>query len=403
MRSQAFRHLWLAGVLSELGDGFSYVALAWLTLQLSGSSLALGTVLMAQAIPRAALTLVGGATSDRLSPRLQMMISSSSRTFLMGLLAILDFSGVVRLWELFPLAACFGIVDAFFQPARAAALPSLLRTDELETANSLLNAGVHGSAILGPPVGGVVVAIFGTATGFAVDAICFALGALALATVVMPPVASPQTTSAEGRAGTSSTLARRIREGLVYVWADPRLRAVLAIDAAISFCFAGPLNVGLASLARFRFQGGAAGLGLMFGTLAVGSIVGALVAGTIPRRPRIGLLLIGLAAWLAVCMAGLGFAPNPLVAATDTLVMGAAIGFEGVFGISWVQRAIPGELLARVISIDMLVGFGMGPVSYLFAGAVAQSHPTVFFSMVGAFLVFTCLLMASSRRVRQMT
>jgi Transmembrane secretion effector len=404
LRSQGFRHLWTAAVLSEFGDGLSYVALAWLTLQLTGSSLALGTVLMVQAIPRAGLTLVGGATSDRFSPRVQMGISSCSRALLMGALAAIDHAGVVQLWELYPFAAGFGIVDAFFQPARASSLPSLLGTDELESANSVLNAGVHGSSILGPPLGGLVVATFSTAVAFAVDALCFAVGALALATIVMPAVVSSGTGQGEkGVPGPNSPLTARIQEGLAYVWADPRLRAMLAIDAAISFCFAGPLSVGLASLARFRFQGGAAGLGLMFGALAVGSVVGALLAGLMRRRPRIGLLIAGLAAWLAVCMAGLGFVPNPLIAAVDTFAMGAAIGFEGVFGISWIQRAIPGDLLGRIISVDMAAGFSMGTVSYLFAGAMAQVYPTALFGMIAAVLTLTCVLMLSSRRVRQMS
>jgi hypothetical protein len=404
LRSQGFRHLWTAAVLSEFGDGLSYVALAWLTLQLTGSSLALGTVLMVQAIPRAALTLVGGATSDRLSPRVQMLVSSCSRALLMGALAASDHAGAIQLWELYPFAAAFGIVDAFFQPARASSLPTLLGTDELESANSALNAGVHGSSILGPPLGGLVVATFSTAVAFAVDALCFAVGALALATIVTRPVVSSGPRPSEQEVpGSNSPLASRIHEGLAYVWADPRLRAMLAIDAAISFCYAGPLSVGLASLARFRFQGGAAGLGIMFGALAVGSVVGALLAGLVPRPPRIGLLIAGLAAWLAVCMAGLGFVPNPLIAALDTFAMGVGIGFEGVFGISRIQRAIPGDLLGRVISVDMAVGFTMGTVSYLFAGAMAQVYPTALFSVIAAVLALTCVSMLSSRRVRQMT
>src|SRR5579864_1392054 len=95
LRSADFRKLWMANNLSLVGDFFSYVALAWLVLQLTGSSLALGGVLVVQAVPRSVLMLVGGALADRLSPRVTMLGSMALRVTVVGPLAVLVLSGQV--------------------------------------------------------------------------------------------------------------------------------------------------------------------------------------------------------------------------------------------------------------------------------------------------------------------
>src|SRR5207237_4443984 len=109
--SGPFRKLWLATALSLFGDFFNYVAMAWLVLQLTGSSLALGTVLLVQALPRAVLMLLGGALTDRLSSRMTMLGSMGLRAVLVAALAVFALTGRTRLWEVHGCGATFGIVD----------------------------------------------------------------------------------------------------------------------------------------------------------------------------------------------------------------------------------------------------------------------------------------------------
>src|SRR6266581_9591071 len=110
LRSSAFLKLWIATTLSLFGDFFSYIALAWLVLQLTGSSLALGTVLVVQALPRAVLMVVGGALADRISPRLTMLGSMALRALFVAPLAVLVLTGRVQMWEVYAIAAVFGVV-----------------------------------------------------------------------------------------------------------------------------------------------------------------------------------------------------------------------------------------------------------------------------------------------------
>lgn len=126
LRFRDFRLLFTGETISVVGDHFHFVALAWLTLQLTGSGLALGSVLMVAAIPRAVFMIVGGALSDRWSPRSLMLYSNAVRAVLVGIIAALVLSGQVQLWHLYVMGAAFGVVDALFYPALQSIVPMLV-------------------------------------------------------------------------------------------------------------------------------------------------------------------------------------------------------------------------------------------------------------------------------------
>ena len=414
-RQHSFRLLWLGQSLSLLGDGFSYIAFAWVTLSLTHSTLDLGYVLTLQAVPRALLTLVGGSLSDKWSARTLMTCSSWARSLLMGAIGVAGLSGSLDIWMLCAAAAAFGTVDAFFQPARVSILPSVVAKDLLTPANALLGVGTRVSAVLGPAVGGMVVALSRAPIAFVVDGVCFALCGLCVVLIrplprIPAPAAAPVDPAAD-EAGSApaapapaaaESLGARIRVGLSYTWKDARLRTVLALDTAINFCYAGPFTVGFATLAKVALHGGSTTLGLLNGALAGGAMLGTLAGGLMGGRPRVGLLVAALAGWLGVGMALLGVFHNAVAAVATVLLMGFAIGFQGVFGLSWIQRNIPQEVLSRVISVDMVLGYAAAPVSLIVCGALAQVSTGLMFAGVAVVLGVTALGVLSSRAVREM-
>src|SRR5881396_403337 len=212
--SGPFRKLWLATMLSLFGDFFSYVAMAWLVLQLTGSSLALGTVLVIQALPRAVLMVVGGALADRLSPRLTMLGSMGLRALFVAPLAVLVLTGHVQMWQVYGIAIVFGVVDAFFMPARSSILPKVVADHELEPGNAVLNVTGQVSLIVGPVLGGLIVAAVGTGWAFAADAACFVLGFLFL--LWLPAAARGETVDARADGGLGGQIAAALR----YAWSD---------------------------------------------------------------------------------------------------------------------------------------------------------------------------------------
>ncbi|MER5933050.1 MFS transporter [Streptomyces sp. NPDC002054] len=401
-RQPSFRLLWLGQSLSLLGDGFSYIAFSWITLGLTQSTLALGWVLACQGIPRALLTLVGGSLSDKWSSRTLMKFSSWARAGLMAAVGLAGMAGALNVWLLCCAAAAFGAVDAFFQPARASILPSVVEKEMLPPANALLGVGTKVSAILGPAVGGLVVALSDAHIAFLVDAVCFALCGLCVARIRTLPAAAPAAGAAPEKAGAEDSLGARIKAGLRYAWADPRIRTILAIDMAVTFCQAGPFTVGFATLAKVDLNGGSTTLGLLNGALAGGAMLGTLVGGALSGRPRVGLLIAALAGWLAVGSGVLGLVDNTVAALGTVLVMGFGMGFQGVFGVSWIQRNIDGSVLSRVISVDMVLGYAVAPLSLVLCGAMAQSGTGPMFALSAVVLGVTALGVLASRHVREM-
>ena len=149
--------LWIGSVISYVGANLTFIAFPWLILKISDDPLAVGGVMALAGIPRAALMLVGGAATDRFSPRTVLLVSTFLRLLLMLLMATLTWYEVITLWQVFVLAFVFGCIDAFFWPASSAILPSLLDKDLLPPGNALLQGSAQASLMLGPVLAGLII------------------------------------------------------------------------------------------------------------------------------------------------------------------------------------------------------------------------------------------------------
>jgi len=393
LASSPFRKLFIASTLSLFGDFFSYVAMAWLVLQLTGSSLALGTVLVIQALPRAVLMVVGGAISDRMSARLTMLGSMGLRAVFVAPLAVLVVTGHAQMWEVYGIAIVFGVVDAFFMPARSSILPQVVADRELEPGNALLNVVSMAAVIVGPVLGGLIVASFGIGWAFAADAACFAVGFLF---VLWLPARSRSSQHAHKDGG----LGGQITAGLRYAWSETGLRVALIVIAVIDFAANGAIGVGLPTIAHSRYGTGAAGLGVLLGAWGVGATLGALGAGFVPPPKRFGLLIIALCFWLGTGILIVGLAPSLVFAATTMALTGIGTGVVNTYGVSWLQRRTAPEMQGRVMSLVMLASMGLTPIGFAVSGVLAQANVTLLFVLAGAMVVLCGAGMAASRTAR---
>src|SRR5215475_8781665 len=147
LRSRAFLVLLGAQAASLLGDFSNYVAVAWLVLELTGSNLAVGAVLAAASVPRAVLMLLGGAVSDRFSPRSSMLVGGLARALVMGILAALALTHTVQLWHLFVGSFLIGIIAAFYLPASTSMLPRIVPSSQLEAGNAFMTLSRFGATV----------------------------------------------------------------------------------------------------------------------------------------------------------------------------------------------------------------------------------------------------------------
>ena len=397
LASRNFRLLWLGESVSLLGDQFHYVALSWLTLQITGSGLALGTVLMVAAIPRLLFMLVGGAISDRVSPRTLMLASNLLRGVVVGILAVLVALGAANLWHLYVLAAIFGLVDAFFYPAFNAMVPSLVDKEGLGAGNALMQGTAQLSLLIGPAISGYVIAALGTAISFAFNSVSFFFSSLMLGLMRdFRPRSGELEQTAPGTPTSASQLIVEIRAGLRYAWGDPIIRVILLVVAAIDFSFIGPFNVGLASMADHRFAGGSQALGIMLSAWGGGALLGVLIAGSIKNPRRRGPMLIAVTTVLGIGLALLGIVPNVAVAAIVIAIMGMGSGFINVLAVAWLQGHTESSMIGRVMSLVMFASAGLSPVSYALAGGLVDLHPGLLFGVAGAIVLVATALAAVS-------
>jgi MFS family permease len=392
LRSRPYLLLWTAQFASLMAGFFNYVAIAWLVLQLTGSTLAVGGVLAAASIPMAVLMIFGGAASDRFSPRTTMLVAGLIRGGVVAALAMLTLTHAIQLWQLFAAAVVVGATSAFFVPASSSMLPRIVAADQLHAGNALLNLSRTGAMVLGSAIAGVVVAAVGAGTALAVDAVASVLAGL----LVLPLAAG-----GAGPATPKGSPLGDVRDGVLYVWRDIPLRATLLVIAVLNLAALGAIEVGLPALAYQRLGEGAAALGSAFAAWGIGSTVGSILAGTRPVPARFGWFMLATVALIGVGLAAAGLAPSLPVLIVVMVALGVVEGLATTYLISWMQQRTDPGMQGRVMSLAMLASVGLEPVALAVAGAVAARDLGLLFWASAVAIEVTALAASLSRSVRR--
>jgi len=390
LKNPMFRLLWIGSTISLIGDQFYLVALPWLILQLTGSGVALGAILMSAAIPRAVLMLMGGAVTDRTSPRKIMISTASARTVFVGAIAALVYSQTIHLWHLYLLAIGFGIADAFYLPAASAFLPTIVERDQLVAANSALQSRTLITSIAGPTPAAFILKALGAAWAFLLDAVSFLFVIGALWKLPDPP--KSQTAAKPG-------LWNSIAEGLKYVNGDAALRSLMLLTAVLNFCMSGPITVGLAYLTKQKFASPTS-YAICISAVAGGLLVGTLIAGMFAKHSR-GPLLLWVSAVLGVCTMTIGVLHHLWLIVATLFTMGVSSGLVSVHINAWFQQRVDRTKLGRVASVAMFASIGLMPISLALAGVLVQWSVVLMFVLSGAAVVLVTSLAAIQRTVRE--
>jgi Major Facilitator Superfamily len=372
LRRRDFRLLWTGQAVSTLGDQFALVALPWLALVLTGSALALGTVMALMAVPRAALMLFGGVSVDRLSPRRVMFTANAVRLGAVAALGLITLAGGASLLLLYVFAVVFGIADAFFFPAQQAIIPALVAPDEIPAANALAQGTTQLMVFAGPAVAGLAVAALGTSganpspvgigAALLVDAASFVVSLVTLAMI----------RGGKEALATAEPVLAALKAGLAFVWSWPSLRFVVLFAMGVNLLIVGPLYVGVPVIAYQRLPEGAAAFGTVMSALGGGSLLGIVAVGALPQpRPsRLGPFVLVVMAEMGVGLVALSFATTTLAAFALTGVIGFGMGYGNLTVITWAQRRIPQALMGRVFGLILLGSVALVPVSQVLAGAL---------------------------------
>jgi MFS family permease len=393
LRHRDFRLLWTGMCVSLLGDGVFLVAMAWQVYALSNSPAALALVGVAMTVPTIVFLLLGGVVSDRLDRRRIMLGADVARGLAVGLMAVLSLTGALELWHVVALVAVYGAGQAFFSPAFDAIVPDVLPPDELAQANAL-DQFVRPIALrlAGPALGGVLIALLGAGSAFALDALSFAVSAGAL--LAMTP--RPRKAASE-----HATVMADIGAGLRYIRAHVWLWATFASAAIAYLLFMGPAEVLLPYIVKNDLHGSAADLGIVFAAGGIGSVGCAVVLGQrgLPRRDITFMYVTWTLATFAIAGYGLATAVWQLMIAS--LAFNA---LETAGTIVWAtakQRHVPAALLGRVSSLDWLISIGLLPLSFALTGpvtsAIGAQATLIGAGLIGGAVTFGALLLPGMR------
>jgi hypothetical protein len=341
------------------------VAIAWQVYDLSNAPTALSVVGVAWTLPMVLFLLVGGVLGDRFDRRHLLIASDALRGLAIACIGGLSLAGAIELWHVIALVALYGVGQALFAPSFQAIIPDVVPRDLLVQANSLQQLTEPVAyRLVGPALGGALVAGLGVGTAFLVDAATFGVSIAAVARM-RPQRLAP-------RAAPASAL-REVREGFAFVRSRAWLWGTLAAAAISLMLFLGPFQVLLPYIVKNQLGGGAEVLGLVFAASGVGAVASALAVGQrgVGRRHVLWMYL----AWaLSVAsLAGYGVASNEWQAMAIALVSGAAFTVGNITWATLLHTHVPGEVLGRVSALDWLVSIGLTPVSFALAGPAAAA------------------------------
>jgi MFS family permease len=356
LRIRDFRLLFAGQAVSAVGDQVFPVAVSVLVLDTGGGAADLGIVLAARFAALVLFALLGGVWADRL-PRVRVLVSADLLRLaaVLGLLVATSVS-TVPLPVLAGLVFLVGAGEAFFRPAYGALLPSVLPPPSLAAGNALSASSAQLAQVVGPGLGGLLMAAAGARAGFVLDATTFAISLVTLLRVREPEhLPAPRT-----------RVVAEMAEGIRAVRERPWIAWLLGVFALNLMLVYAPVVILLPLMVREQ-TGETASYGYVLAAGAFGGLIGALVAGRWKGPARGRWATLGLALLVAQPVALLLGAGLPVLCVAWAI---AGLGL-GPFIVQWetaLQADVPRHLLARVISLDWMATFGLFPLGLALTG-----------------------------------
>jgi DHA3 family tetracycline resistance protein-like MFS transporter len=367
-RVRDFALYWIGRTISYVGDGVMVVALPWQVYELTDSPAAMGLVGAIQTASIFAFVLLGGVAADRFERKKIIIVADVVRGVAAGAVGLLALAGSVELWHLGILVVVFGIAQGMAGPAFGSILPQLVPADLLMQANSAIYT-VHPLTyrFVGPALGGIVIAAAGTGAAFLVDAASFLVGAVAIALLAARPAA--RLLEADER----RTVAQDIREGFAYVRGRPWLWGTLTWMLVVFPLTTAPYVVLLPFLIKNELGADSQSLGLVFAAGGVGAILMSLVLSQVALPRRHTLFMFAAFTFATLDVIAYSLIQAPWQAMVVAFVAECALAVGTLIWTTLLQRAVPGEMLGRVRSLDWLAAFGLTPVGYVAVGQAAEA------------------------------
>ena len=358
LRHRDYRLLFAAQFVSLLGTMIAYVALPYQMYRLTGSSLSVGLLGLAELLPLLMTAFVGGVLADAVDRRRMALATDVALAAGSGALALLATTGTSA-WQLYAVAAWMSAVGGLQRPSMESLVPRLVTKEEVPAASAL--AAFRGSVGMtaGPAIGGVIIASAGLPAAYLADVISYAVSLLCLWMIKAVPPAD----------GAERPSLAAVREGFRYARSRQELIGTYVVDF-VAMVFGMPLAL---FPAMSDWLGGPSVLGLLYAAPAGGALAASLTSRWTPHVHRHGLAVMLAAAVWGAAIVAFGFCATLWPALACLALAGGADAVSGIFRMTMWNQTIPDALRGRLASIEM-VSYMSGPLlGHVEAGVVAAA------------------------------
>ncbi len=381
-----YRRYWFASLASVGGWQIANMAMGWKVFELSGEAFDLGVLGAATALPAIVLTLVGGVIADRFDKRLVLVVTSCLNALLLFVLAALDYSGLVTVWQVWLVAGLISVVTGIDWPGRSSFFPNLIDRGALLSAVALNSVLWQVTRMVLPALGGLLLAYYDTALVFCLAGCGYLV---MLVTLLRTQLKLP------GDRSTSPL--QQVLEGLRFVLADPLFRNLILLSYVTMLFLSSYMQL-MPAFADL-LQAGPQGFGLLMSVTGAGSIAGTFVAGAIRFGASYGrymLIAAALAAAALCCFAIVVMLPSYALAIL--FVFSAAMGTSVflILSTTALQAKVPEALRGRVMGIHGIT-YSLMPLGALFTGTLAGWLATPVALLVSILLYLLILLLLAVR------
>ncbi len=392
--NSVFLRFWIGQVATALGNGVSQLAMPLLVLALMNSPAQAGFVAAARTAPYLLLGLPAGALVDRWDRRKLLILCDGSRGLSMASIPIAWSLGILTFWQLIAVALIHGGAVTFANLAQTAALPRLVRREQIPHAQALNVSSQGVAGLIGPGLGGLIIASGSTTAEGAVLACVVETASYLVSFVTLSSIRRPFQ-------GARATIAGRMKdeivEGLRYVWTDKPIRLLAIVNMLHRLCFGPVIILSVVVFAQTRLKADPAAIGFIIGAAGAGGLIGSLMTPRLRRVIPVGWHMIAVVIAHGIGIGIVSLSDSMVATMIGMLFVGGGEAMTGIVQVSYRLATIPDSIQGRVNSVYRLGSFGAMTFGTSIAGLLLENTGArVTLTIMAAYVIAVGIGTASS-------
>ncbi|HLS34958.1 MAG TPA: MFS transporter [Bacillota bacterium] len=389
-KNKSFVALFFAALFSAPGYYMYLIGVEWLMLTIHDDRSVFGMLFFAASIPRLIFLTTGGLVADRFNKRLIVFLSDIVRAALIILLIVFVVTDSVSAMHLISLAVFFGIADAFSHPALSSLAPVILKDEELQKGNSLIQMTAQISPILGPALGATLIKVLGFVGVFTVSASMLVLSAIAVLFIRLKK---------QEKLKEKSSAWKDFKAGFSYMRKNELIVTIVILAFFINFFFTGPIAIGLPILIKDVYKSDVLGLATVESSMGIGALVGTIIL-VIYQLKRPGLTAVWTLIGLGILYTLTSVSMSLYVTAGLVGLMGLLVQLLNIPIFTMMQQVTEKAMLGRMMSFFMTVSTGLVPVSFMVTSLLISADIGIQTIMFGSGIMITILAIFQLRNKR---